>query len=209
MHICTGVANPKDDIDWPGSVVAPGRTNPISVAGVHPQTQEPLSKQIVYAPAFYSPSVFPKPYFFSQSDVVSNAFVEIPNSDSGNATLRTNIERVMNQAFFGGASDASPEIPLLLGAFGGIFDPVVDRSAAYTASRSLEAIVDLVGAKTNGGFFMSLNPDFGYRFNAIYYPEDRRTTFGLVSENYTSIHPDLTLVLRKLGGSGPLPCFDP
>jgi len=184
--------------DWYGASLQNSTLNPITLD---------TSNKIVYAPHFYSPSVYPSSYFFSKQsssgDTVS--ITEFPNSTAGNEKLHTAMKTVLDYAF--GDAIAESGIPTFYGEFGGIYGEA-EELAGLTSTRSIEYMIEYVSLMNmSGGFAWSLNPDGSYDFNDEYKPSDP-WQYGLYTDStWSEYYSDYSAALKKLQGNGIIPCF--
>ncbi|OQR94680.1 5A endo-1,4-betaglucanase [Achlya hypogyna] len=134
--------------DWPGASLTSAVTSPIKLS---------TPNKVVYAPPFWTPSLYPKPYFFKSSTGQSllSAYVEYPDATA----LQSSVNNAMNQMFLGILSKTTA--PVVLSYFGGLYGKD-DDYPLKTASRAVDAIISQMttGSKPiSGGFWYALNPD--------------------------------------------------
>lgn len=182
--------------DWEGSSLENASSNPVSLS---------VDNKLVYAPHFYSPSVYPSSYFFESSDVDDNTFTEYDNDDDGNTTLQDIVYKVLDNAFGSTMNDTG--VPTLYGEFGGIYGEAEDLTYK-TSSRVIEDLISYADAYgMAGGFAWSLNPDSAYSFNDEY--EEDGFTYGLYkTSEWVEYHSDYSTTLQKLKGTGVIPCYE-
>ncbi|RLN43958.1 hypothetical protein BBJ28_00023654 [Nothophytophthora sp. Chile5] len=184
--------------DWYGASLQNASVNPISLG---------TDNKLVFAPHFYSPSVYPSSYFFkkqsSSGDTVS--VTEYPNTTAGNVLLKAAVTAVLDNAFGDAVTEAG--VPTFYGEFGGIYGSS-ELLAGLTSTRTIELLMEYAeDMNMTGGFAWALNPDGSYDFNDAYQPDDP-WSYGLYSDStWDDYNTDFATGLQKLKGSGLMPCF--
>lgn len=184
--------------DWFGASLQNASVNPITLN---------TENKLVFAPHYYSPSVYPSSYFFSKqsSDGDTVSVTEFENSTAGNTKLHSAMKTVLDYAF--GDVIAETGVPTFYGEFGGIYGEE-EQLAQLTSTRAIEYMIDYVSLMNmSGGFAWSLNPDSEYDFNDAYQPSDP-WSYGLYTDStWSEYHSDYSAALKKLKGNGIIPCF--
>jgi endoglucanase len=184
--------------DWFGASLQNATKNPIVL---------PVKNKVVYAPHFYSPSVYPSAYFFekqsSEGDSVS--VTEYPNTPAGTTSLQAAVKQVLDNAF--GEVLSTGTAPVFYGEFGGIYG-VKELLAGKTSTRTIDYLIQYADAAGMiGGFSWSLNPDSIYDFNDVYSPK-KPFQFGLYADSkWDEYNTDYAKGLTALKGNGIIPCF--
>ncbi|GMF11068.1 unnamed protein product [Phytophthora lilii] len=184
--------------DWYGASLQNASVNPIKLK---------TNGKIVYAPHFYSPSVYPSSYFFkkqsSSGDTVS--VTEYPNTTAGNELLKAAVTSVLDNAFGNAVTEAG--VPTFYGEFGGIYGSA-ELLEGLTSTRVIELLIEYANEMNmTGGFAWAINPDGSYDFNDEYKPKDP-WQYGLyTSSSWDAYHMDFVTGLQNLKGSGSFPCF--
>ncbi|RLN57976.1 hypothetical protein BBJ29_007646 [Phytophthora kernoviae] len=184
--------------DWYGASLQNASLNPIQLA---------TKNKLVFAPHFYSPSVYPSSYFFkkqsSSGDAVS--VTEYPNTTDGNVLLKAALTSVLDSSFGDAVTEAG--VPTFYGEFGGIYG-AAEKLEGLTSTRVIEMLIEYAAdMNMTGGFAWAINPDGAYKFNDEYKPDDP-WQYGLYSDSsWDAYNTDFATGLQKLKGSGSFPCF--
>jgi endoglucanase len=184
--------------DWYGASLQNASLNPIALD---------TDGKLVFAPHFYSPSVYPSSYFFkkqsSSGDTVS--VTEYPNTTAGNALLKAAVTSVLDNAFGDAVTEAG--VPTFYGEFGGIYGSS-ELLEGLTSTRTIEILIEYANEMNmTGGFAWAINPDGSYDFNDEYKPDDP-WQYGLYTDSsWDAYHTDFATGLQNLKGSGSFPCF--
>ncbi|KAG7402228.1 hypothetical protein PHYBOEH_003487 [Phytophthora boehmeriae] len=195
-HSVTIDGTDYDYYDWYGGGLQKAAEYPVTFS---------TENKVVYAPHYYTPAVYPQPYFYDggtqDSEGVITGYVEVDDK-----TLKNRIKETMADMFgFLGDDNASA---LLLGEFGGLYSK--DLHPELTTKRctdlSIEVIVESGWA---GGFVWSLNPESAYQFN----PADTAGTFteGILEDDWLTAN---SAFLKGMAGLNDLenlrrfPCFE-
>ncbi|TDH72427.1 uncharacterized protein CCR75_003281 [Bremia lactucae] len=184
--------------DWYGASLQNASVNPIKLQ---------MDGKLVFAPHFYSPSVYPSSYFFgkqsSKGDTVS--VTEYPNTTEGNALLKAAVTSVLDNAFGNAVTDVG--VPTFYGEFGGIYG-AAELLPGLTSTRVIEILIQYANdMNMTGGFAWAINPDGSYDFNDEYRP-DEPWQYGLYKTSaWDSYNMDFAIGLQNLRGSGKFPCF--
>ncbi|EGZ21858.1 cellulase-7, endo-1,4-beta-glucanase [Phytophthora sojae] len=184
--------------DWYGASLQNASINPIKLD---------TTGKLVFAPHFYSPSVYPSSYFFkkqsSSGDTVS--VTEYPNTTAGNELLKAALTAVLDNAFGNAVTEAG--VPTFYGEFGGIYGSA-ELLEGLTSTRVIEMLIEYANdMNMTGGFAWAINPDGSYDFNDEYKPDDP-WQYGLyTSSSWDAYHTDFATGLQNLKGSGSFPCF--
>lgn len=165
-----------------------------------------VRNKVVWAPHYYSASVFPQPYLFDSGTPVAESGALAQFVELDDALLRARVEATMNDMFGFLASATGPA--MVLGHFGGLY--ATDKHPKRTSRRTTDIALQLI-AKTRGwagGFAWSLNPESLARFN----PADQPGAFteGLLNVGYASANTELLqglAVLDQMEALQPFPCF--
>ncbi|CCI49533.1 unnamed protein product, partial [Albugo candida] len=185
--------------DWYGISLQNESANPIELS---------MSNKLVYAPHFYSPSLYPTSYFFAEQKTNPDGsidVVEYENTPAGDAALQNAIKTVLNTAFGGILKEK--KVPVLFGEFGGIYG-LKETLPGKTSTRSLDYVMQYAKQfGMVGGFFWAVNPDGVYTFNAAYTPKNVIRYGAYKDSDWKDVHEDLMKALQNLRGSGPVPCF--
>ncbi|OQR83337.1 cell 5A endo-1,4-betaglucanase [Achlya hypogyna] len=178
--------------DWWGASLNNASSNPVTLS---------IKDKVVYAPHFYSPSVYPAAYYFSTQDGGKDIYTEFPNDAAGNALLKANIYQALDRSF--GTAVKAAKTPVMFGEFGGIYG-VADKWPLKTSTRAIEAFVSYSQDRNmSGGFAWSLNSESNYEWN----PTKSNYTYGLYTDNtWTSYNEDYSAALRLFKGSGTIYC---
>nr|CCA26601.1 cell 5A endo1 putative [Albugo laibachii Nc14] len=185
--------------DWYGISLQNATVNPIKLA---------IENKLVYAPHFYSPSLYPTSYFFAKQRTAPDGSIEIveyEKTPAGDALLYNAIKTVMDTAF--GSILKEKKIPVLFGEFGGIYG-ANETLPGKTSTRSLDYVMQYAKEfGMVGGFLWALNPDGEYTFNEAYTPK-KVIRYGVYEgSDWSDVHEDLVKALQNLRGSGPVPCY--
>ncbi|EEY56353.1 cell 5A endo-1,4-betaglucanase [Phytophthora infestans T30-4] len=184
--------------DWYGASLQNASVNPIALK---------TDGKVVFAPHFYSPSVYPSSYFFkkqsSSGDTVS--VTEYPNTTEGNTLLKAAVTAVLDNAFGNAVTEAG--VPTFYGEFGGIYG-AAELLPGLTSTRVIEILIEYANEMNmTGGFAWAINPDGSYDFNDEYKPKDP-WQYGLyTSSSWDAYNKDFSTGLQNLKGSGSFPCF--
>ncbi|ETV90335.1 hypothetical protein H310_14860, partial [Aphanomyces invadans] len=188
--------------EWWGAALQNVTKYPVPVA--------PANKnKLVYVPHFYSPSVYPAPYYFASfaSAGAGATTEEWPNTPEGNANLKANVYRALDLAF--GNAMKTVESPVMFGEFGGIYG-AKDMFPLKTSSRAIELFVQYSADRAmSGGFAWSLNPDSKYQFNGDT-TKPGVFNYGLYEASevqpWKSYNQDYSDALLKFKGTGTIEC---
>ncbi|KAH7487992.1 hypothetical protein PRIC1_007899 [Phytophthora ramorum] len=184
--------------DWYGASLQNASINPIALD---------TDGKLVFAPHFYSPSVYPSSYFFkkqsSSGDTVS--VTEYPNTTDGNVLLKAAVTSVLDNAFGNAVTEAG--VPTFYGEFGGIYGSA-ELLAGLTSTRVIEILIEYANdMNMTGGFAWAINPDGSYDFNDEYKPDDP-WQYGLYTDSsWDAYNTDFATGLQNLKGTGSFPCF--
>ncbi|GLE07873.1 hypothetical protein PINS_up018615 [Pythium insidiosum] len=192
--------------DWYGASFQNATKNPIKL--------KPENK-IVFAPHFYSPSVYPSSYFFAKQASAADSSVtveEYPDTADGNAKLQAAVTTVLDNAF--GEVLTKGTVPVFYGEFGGIYG-AKELLKGKTSTRVIDLLIQYADKRGMiGGFSWALNPDGNYDFNDKYIGYMKGSAsykpwmFGLYAdEKWDKFNEDYAAGLRKLKGNGIIPCF--
>lgn len=187
--------------DWYGASLQNALKNPIKLK---------QKNKLVFAPHFYSPSVYPTDYFFAAPvSLKTQTYPEYPRSPDGNTALMNAVGQVMDNAF-GFIANSDSGVPIVYGEFGGIYGEAEDLKDK-TSSRTIDFMMQYAkDKKFAGGFVWALNYDQVFNFNAKYVDPDSNEKpfqFGLYeNDNYEKYRPDFAKALLNLEGNGLLPC---
>jgi endoglucanase len=188
--------------DWFGASFQNASLNPIQL----PSNEN----KMVFAPHFYSPSVYPADYFFqSKPNVVEQIYPEYSNDVQGNKQLQQMMTIVLENAF--GKIIEKTGVPVFYGEFGGIYGKE-EELKEKTSTRAIDFMIQYAQKKgMSGGFTWSLNPDGVYNFNDKYIDpqtKEKPWNFGLYEDKtYKKYRTDYATGLRQLKGNGIIPCF--
>ncbi|TMW64546.1 hypothetical protein Poli38472_011426 [Pythium oligandrum] len=190
--------------DWLGASLQNATANPIKLS---------IENKIVFAPHFYSPSVYPSSYFFAEQKALPSGEVsvtEYPMTAEGNKSLETAVTTVLDEAF--GEILDKGTAPVFYGEFGGIYGSK-ELLADKTSTRVIDIVIKYAEKKGMiGGFSWALNPDGNYDFNDVYVGYSDKLEpwkFGLYEdEKWDGYNEDYAAGLRQLKGNGIIPCFD-
>ncbi|OQS07163.1 cell 5A endo-1,4-betaglucanase [Thraustotheca clavata] len=176
--------------DWWGASLGNASSYPVPVT---------MKNKVVFAPHFYSPSVYPAMYYFSDNSNGVNT--EFPMDVAGNTSLKDNVYLALDNSF--GTSTKAAKVPVVFGEFGGIYG-TSDKWPLKTSSRAIEAFVSYSQDRNmSGGFAWSLNSESLYNWN----PANGTYLYGLYTDNtWADYHDDYAAALRKFKGSGPIYC---
>ncbi|KDO22759.1 hypothetical protein SPRG_12186 [Saprolegnia parasitica CBS 223.65] len=138
----------KTITDWPGASLSSAVQSPITLS---------TPNKVVYAPPFWTPSLYPQPYFFKESKGLSmlSSYTEFPDA----ASLQASIDDAMTKMFTGLLT--STTAPVVLSYFGGLYG-TDDLYPKGTASRVIDCIINRMTSGDKpiaGGFWYALNPD--------------------------------------------------
>lgn len=189
--------------DWLGVSLQNATINPIKLD---------TANKLVFAPHFYSPSVYPSAYFFASqsSDADGNVEVEeYPTTAAGNKSLQAAVKTVLDNAF--GKLLTTGEAPVFYGEFGGIYG-AKELLPGKTSTRVVDYLIQYAAENGMiGGFSWALNPDGNYDFNDVYVGNQKDKApwgFGLYADaEWDEYNEDYALGLRALKGNGIIPCF--
>lgn len=182
--------------DWWGAGLQNAATDPVELS---------IPKKIIWAPHYYTPSVYPQSYMFGSGgergpDGAISDYVELSNSD-----LRARVFQTSNSMF--GHLAGVQEGVIVLGEFGGIYS--TDKHPDKTNQRVVQYSLEMMKQDGFGGGYMwSLNPESAYEYN----PSDRLGFFteGLLKTDWLEVNLDYVVVLRaldKMPGLTPFPCI--
>ncbi|KAI9913858.1 hypothetical protein PsorP6_006118 [Peronosclerospora sorghi] len=184
--------------DWYGASLQNASVNPIVLK---------TKGKLVFAPHFYSPSVYPSSYFFKKQSSTDDAVsvTEYPNTTEGNQLLKAAVTSVLDNAF--GKAVAAAGVPTFYGEFGGIYG-AAELLTDLTSTRTIELLIEYANENNmTGGFAWAVNPDGSYPFNNEYKPKDP-WKYGLFTDStYQKFHTDFVAGLQNLRGTGSFPCF--
>ncbi|RHY95636.1 hypothetical protein DYB37_000456 [Aphanomyces astaci] len=138
----------KSVADWPGSSLREALTSPINVG---------KANKLVYAPPFWSPSMYPAPYFFKSS--TGGSLLTKWTGFTTQMDMDTNVGDAM-KAIFGDLLNKQ-SAAVVLSSFGGLFG-TEDLDKGNVSTMAITAIVNqmtLSQKPLSGGFWWSLNPD--------------------------------------------------
>uniref|UniRef100_K3WC96 Glycoside hydrolase family 5 domain-containing protein n=1 Tax=Globisporangium ultimum (strain ATCC 200006 / CBS 805.95 / DAOM BR144) TaxID=431595 RepID=K3WC96_GLOUD len=178
--------------DWYGASLQNATKNPIKLTP---------SNKIVFAPHFYSPSVYPAAYFFAKQSTAATGAVtieEYPNTTAGNALLKTALTTVLDEAFGNVMTESG--IPAFYGEFGGIYG-AAEILAGKTSTRVIDLLIEYADSKGMvGGFSWALNPDGEYAFNDVYVQKAADDWhFGLYADSkWSKYNDDYATGLKQL-----------
>ncbi|CAH0476088.1 unnamed protein product [Peronospora belbahrii] len=184
--------------DWYGASLQNASANPIVLD---------MKGKLVFAPHFYSPSVYPSGYFFkkqsSSGDTVS--VTEYPNTDEGNKLLQNAVTSVLDNAFGNAVTEVG--VPTFFGEFGGIYG-AAELLEGMTSTRTIDVLIEYANKMNmSGGFAWAANPDGAFDFNDEYKPDDP-WQYGLYTDStWEKFHTDFATALQNLRGTGDFPCF--
>lgn len=189
--------------DWYGASLQNATLNPIKLSP---------NNKIVFAPHFYSPSVYPAAYFFAKQSTAADGTVtveEYPNTAAGNASLKAALTKVLDESF--GNAMAKLGIPTFYGEFGGIYGSA-ELLAGKTSTRVIDLLIAYASEKgMSGGFSWALNPDGEYDFNDVYVAKGSGKSnwkFGLYADKkWDTYNEDYAKGLQQLKGNGIIPCL--
>lgn len=188
--------------DWYGASLQNASVNPIKLTP---------SNKVVFAPHFYSPSVYPAAYFFAKQSATADSVTieEYPDTPAGNALLKASVTKVLDESF--GNAMTKSGIPTFYGEFGGIYGSA-ELLAGKTSTRVIDILIQYAADKgMSGGFSWALNPDGQYDFNDKYVPKASGKpswNFGLYADSkWDTYNEDYAKGLRQLKGNGIIPCF--
>ncbi|OQR88775.1 cell 5A endo-1,4-betaglucanase [Achlya hypogyna] len=164
-------------------------------AGLQEVANYPLAletaNKIVYAPHYYSPSVYPQKYLLANGTRVGDligAYTELDN-----ATLKEVVFATADNMF--GYLAKAEQAAIVLGEFGGLYTQ--DKHANYTVRRVIESCIAMVQQPGfAGGYVWSLNPESGYNYN----PSDHVGLWqeGLIGPDWVSVNKPYLNALREL-----------
>ncbi|OQR89430.1 cell 5A endo-1,4-betaglucanase [Thraustotheca clavata] len=168
--------------DWWGGGLQNAEDYPISLS---------TPNKIVYAPHYYSPSVYPQMYLLKRGTQDSDLIGNVVEWD--NATLKSIVLATANNMF--GYLTQSQGGAIVLGEFGGLYTQ--DRHANYTVRRVIEYCMTMV-QQTGfaGGYVWSLNPESTYNYN----PSDHKGIWqeGLVGADWVTVNIPYLNALKQL-----------
>lgn len=159
--------------------------------------------KIVWAPHYYTPSVFPSLYMYAggkRSGQTLDSFTELPTD-----VLNRRIDGTMEDMF--GYLRKKAGSAIVLGEFGGIY--MGDRHPQKTNRRATDhTIANLKMDGYAGGYIWSLNPESGYEFN----PADTFGHFqeGLLTSTWLGVNEPYLKTMKQLdnmSGLAQFPCF--
>nr|CCA19804.1 cell 5A endo1 putative [Albugo laibachii Nc14] len=182
--------------DWYGGGLAGAEE-----VGVHLNQHQKL----VWAPHYYSSSVYPQDYFYSHPNRDEATGLLDAYGELSNKTLRKRIEGTMESMFGFLASDHGPA--LLMGEFGGLYSR--DQHPKKTAQRTIDIIIDIISSPNwAGGFVWSLNPESIFQYSR---PEEYGDfKEGLLKSDWLTADENYLQALRKMDSMQhlrKLPCF--
>ncbi|KDO35026.1 hypothetical protein SPRG_01090 [Saprolegnia parasitica CBS 223.65] len=172
-------------------------------AGDYPITLTTDNK-IVYAPHYYSPSVYPQMYLLKDGTQVGDLIGYYTELD--NATLKSVVLATANN-MFGYLTTGPQKATIVLGEFGGLYTQ--DRHANYTVRRVIESCMDMVKQPGfAGGYVWSLNPESAYNYN----PSDHKGVWqeGLVALDWVTVNKPYLNALKQMDSMADLikfPCI--
>jgi endoglucanase len=120
-----------------------------------------IPNKLVWAPHYYTPSVYPQGYFYGggkrgEGDILEG-YIELEDD-----ALRERIRGTMNDMFGYLASTTGPAI--VMGEFGGIY--ATDAHPKQTNKRVTDFTLEIIKEPSwAGGFLWSLNPESRYQYN--------------------------------------------
>ncbi|OQR90486.1 5A endo-1,4-betaglucanase [Thraustotheca clavata] len=134
--------------DWPGSSLSSAVKSPIKLT---------TDNKVVYSPPFWSPSLYPKSYFYKSS--VGQSMLSEYTEFSDMTSLQSSVNDAMDKMF--GQILTQTSAPVVFSYFGGLYGSQ-DLHPLNTSTRSIDAIISRM-TKTSqaisGGFWWALNPD--------------------------------------------------
>lgn len=189
--------------DWYGASLQNATLNPVKLTP---------NNKIVFAPHFYSPSVYPAAYFFAKQSTAADGTVtveEYPDTVEGNALMKSALTKVLDESF--GNAMTKSGIPTFYGEFGGIYG-AAELLAGKTSTRVIDLLIAYAADKgMSGGFSWALNPDGEYDFNDVYVSKTSGKAdwkFGLYADKkWDTYNEDYAKGLLQLKGNGIIPCF--
>ncbi|CAK4689988.1 hypothetical protein LEN26_008080 [Aphanomyces euteiches] len=189
--------------EWWGAALSNLTVYPIQVSTAN-------KNKLVYAPHFYSPSVYPSPYYFAAFESVGGGakVTEWPMTAEGNASLKANVYRALDLAF--GNAVKTIKSPVMFGEFGGIYGAADDYSMK-SSSRVIELFIQYSEDRNmSGGFMWSLNPDSVYQFNGGDTTKEGSFNYGLYQMDdvkpWSKYNQDYSDALLKFKGTGTIEC---
>eukprot|EP00644_Phytophthora_capsici_P015671 jgi/Phyca11/121580/e_gw1.44.247.1 len=189
---------------WNGGNLKNATLNPLDVS---------VDNKIVFAPHAHAHGAYPQNYFFTpESNCTDNKESELGCSDSHFACssyqhlsitdVKENYGIALKEAL--GDLPDSTDIPLVLGAFSGVYGSAQPHQTAV-----LDLLIDFA-ASVQGGYFYALNPD------TERYLEDSAdgkagtfavTHYGLMqTTSWQEPYPDLLEALQRIPSSE-IPCY--
>ncbi|RHY86669.1 hypothetical protein DYB35_012363 [Aphanomyces astaci] len=160
--------------------------------------------EVVYAPHYYSPSVYPQAYLVQGGKREGDILTGYREWDD--ATLEQIVADSSEDMF--GYLRSTQDGALVLGEFGGLFTQ--DTHVNKTNQRVTQNVIKMVASQPGyaGGYVWSLNPESGYEFSASgtkgYFME------GLLTLDWVHVNTPLLQALEgmnRLNNLTPFPCL--
>ncbi|ETV96151.1 hypothetical protein H310_10783 [Aphanomyces invadans] len=162
------------------------------------------ANKVVYAPHYYSPSVYPQDYLVQGGKRVGDVLVGYKEWDD--ATLEKIVADTSEDMF--GYLRSKQGGALVLGEFGGLFKH--DAHANKTNQRVTQTVINMIATQPGyaGGYVWSLNPESGYEYSSSgtkgYFME------GLLDLDWVLVNMPLLKALEgmnRLNNLKPFPCL--
>lgn len=139
--------------DWFGGGLQDAKSDPIELNTEH---------KIVWAPHYYTSSVFVQPYFYGGGKLVPSTRILDGFVELSDTALKNRVAGTMED-MFGYLVDETPQYAVVLGEFGGIY--ATDEHPKKTIQRTVDYNIEVMLERGYaGGFMWSLNPESKYQY---------------------------------------------
>ncbi|KAG9409433.1 hypothetical protein AC1031_019693 [Aphanomyces cochlioides] len=159
--------------------------------------------KVVYSPHYYTPAVYPQPYFLKSGVQSGDIIVNFKELNDVDLTRRV---QLTTDAMFGYLRH-SQDAALVMGEFGGLYTQ--DLHPMKTTQRVTQILIEILKQPGySGGYIWSLNPESAYQFN----PSSARVNAheGLLSSTWLDVNQpflDAIKAMDTLPNLQSFPCF--
>ncbi|KAF0683931.1 Aste57867_24012 [Aphanomyces stellatus] len=191
----TYAGQPSWYFDWWGGGLRNAGQTPLKLSA---------DNKIVYAPHYYSPSVYPQDYLVQGGKHDGDVLIGYKEWDD--PTLEKIVQQTADEMF--GYLTKKQDGALVLGEFGGLYRQ--DAHEKKTNQRVIQNTIKMISTQAGyaGGYVWSLNPESGYEYNPSsvkgYWKE------GLLDLDWVHVNTDLLKALEGMNVMSnlkPFPCL--